>query len=168
MMQWQCWWGGSGPTPARPSGRQALPLLRLLFKPGCRSLPALVRDIDVLLSLPILLLLHTTMSIQLLYVILCASGTRQASLVCKTALTSQGSSPMQGIVSVPVDSHSLQPLAMHRLTLLYVQNRPFKCKGSPKEAQVGMAVHSEVLLQPMLSACQLKQQSTCCKVCTPL
>ncbi len=79
----------------RPSGRQALPPLRLLFKPGCRSLPALVQDIDGLLPLPILLLLHTTMSIQLLHVILCASGTRQASLVCKTALTSQGGSPMQ-------------------------------------------------------------------------
>ncbi len=51
-MQWQCWWGGSGPLPARPSGRQALPPLLLLFKPGYRSLPALVRDIDGLLPLP--------------------------------------------------------------------------------------------------------------------
>jgi len=75
---------------------------------------------------------------------------------------------MQAVFSVAVDSHSLQPLTMHLLTLVYVQNRQFKCKIWIRQDLAGMAVRSEVLLQAVLSACQLKRQSMCCKVCTPL
>jgi len=57
---------------------------------------------------------------------------------------------------------------MHLFTLVYVQNRQFKCKSWTRQDLAGMAVRSEVLLQAVLSACQLKRQSMCCKVCTPL
>ena len=101
-----------------------------------------------------------------LHVILCASDKQVKH--ARQRIHGQGSSPMQAVFPAAADLRSLQPLAMHPLTLPYVQNRQFKCKGWPKPAQGGMAVHSEVLLQPMLSACQLKQQSMCCKVYTPL